>query len=474
MPTKSLFTALVVLLAQPLRADSAAVELFNGKDLSGWVQRGGKAKYAVEDGVIVGTAVPGTPNSFLCTEKTYGDFVLEYDFKVDPRLNSGVQVRSECFDEAKEITVNGKPMKMPAGRVHGYQLEIDPSARRWTAGIYEEGVRSWLNPVKPDDSASGKLFTGQGKRLFKEGEWNHVRFEARGDSLKTWLNGELRAEIKDARTARGFIGLQVHGIAKELAGAQVHFKGIKLTELDGAAPVVSKELNTLTAEEKAAGWKLLWDGKTTDGWKSAKADAFPTKGWEIKDGVLSVLAGNNGAEAGTGGDIITKERYSSFELVADFRITPGANSGIKYFVQPGLSSIDSKGVKTTAGSSIGCEFQLLDDERHPDAKLGKNGNRTIGSLYDLITAAASKKPNAIGEWNTARIIVKGSKVEHWLNGANVVGYDRNSAKFRETVAGSKYHTIAGFGEWPEGHILLQDHGNNASFRNVKIRVLSAE
>ncbi len=475
MNTKSLFAALVALLANPLLADSAAADLFNGKDLSGWIQRGGKARYAVENGEIVGTAVPGTPNSFLCTEKNYGDFALEYDFKVDPRLNSGVQIRSECFDEAREITVEGKKVKITAGRVHGYQLDIDPGSRMWTAGIYEEGVRMWLNPTKPEDSASGKAFTEQGKRIFNQGGWNHVRFEARGDSLKSWLNGELRAEIKDSRTARGFIGLQVHAVSKQIAGAQVRFKNLRLTELDGTAPGTSaaQEINTVTAEEKASGWKLLWDGKTTAGWKSAKGDTFPTKGWEIKNGVLSVLAGN-GAEAGTGGDIITEERYSNFELVADFKITRGANSGIKYFVQPGLSSINGKGEKVTAGSSIGCEFQILDDALHPDAKLGKNGNRTIASLYDLIAADAMKKPNAIGEWNTARIVVKGAHVEHWLNGVKVVEYERHSPEFRAIVAGSKYHMIAGFGEWPEGHILLQDHGNKASFRNIKLRVLSAE
>lgn len=464
-----LLPAFALLASHSLTA-GPSVSLFNGRDLSGWTQRGGKATYAVENGEIVGTAVVGTPNSFLCTDKTYGDFVLEYDFNVDSRLNSGVQIRSECFDTAHEITADGKKIKIPAGRVHGYQVEIDPSARMWTAGLYEEGVRLWLNPRKPDDSPSGKAFTEQGARVFKQGGWNHIRVEARGDSLKTWLNGELRADLKDSRTARGFIGLQVHGIPKALAGARVRFKNLELTELDGVA---SAGVNTLTDAEKTAGWKLLWDGKTTAGWKSVKSDSFPTKGWEIRDGVLSVLAGN-GAEAGTGGDIITTERYSSFELVAEFRITPGANSGIKYFVQPGLSSVNGKGEKVTTGSSIGCEFQVLDDMRHPDAKLGKNGNRTIGSLYDLIPASADKKPNPIGEWNTARIVVKGAHVEHWLNGLKVVEYDRHSPEFRTLVAGSKYHNIAGFGEWPEGHILLQDHGNNVSYRSIKLRVLAAE
>lgn len=228
--------------------------------------------------------------------------------------------------------------------------------------------------------------------------------------------------------------------------------------------------NTLTDAEKTAGWRLLWDGKTTDGWRSPKSDAFPKKGWSIADGVLTVHD-NKGEESAGGGDIITKERFSEFELMVDFKLTPGANSGVKYFVQPKLKPIDKKtGQPTGVGSAIGLEFQMLDDERHPDAKLGRDGDRTIASLYDLIPASSSKKPSPIGEWNTAHIIVRGKHVEHWLNGQKVVEYERGSPAFRALVAQSKFKNIPGFGEWADGHILLQDHGNTVSFRNIKIRV----
>ncbi len=228
--------------------------------------------------------------------------------------------------------------------------------------------------------------------------------------------------------------------------------------------------NTLTDTEKAAGWRLLWDGKTTEGWRSPKSDAFPKKGWSIKDGVLTVHD-NKGEESAGGGDIITKERFSEFELLVDFKLTPGANSGIKYFVQPNLAPIDKQtGKPTGVGSAIGLEFQLLDDERHPDAKLGRDGDRTISSLYDLITASPSKQPNPIGEWNTAHIIVRGKHVEHWLNGQKVVEYERGSPAFRAVVAQSKFKNIPDFGEWADGHLLLQVHGNTVSFRNLKIRV----
>jgi hypothetical protein len=228
--------------------------------------------------------------------------------------------------------------------------------------------------------------------------------------------------------------------------------------------------NTLTDAEKAAGWRLLWDGKTSDGWRTPRSERFPARGWEMSDGVLTVLP-SGGGESGGGGDIISKERFSNFELTADFKITEGANSGIKYFVQPDLSPINpATGRPTGLGSSIGLEFQILDDARHPDARAGRDGNRTQGSLYDMIPANSAKQSNPIGEWNTARIVATGKRVEHWLNGKKVLEYERGSDQYRRLVADSKYKVIQNFGEWADGHILLQDHGNRVSFRNIKIRV----
>jgi len=449
------------------------VPLFNGRDLSGWVQRGGKATYTIEGNEIVGTSVTDTANTFLCTEKTYGDFILEYEFKVDPKLNSGVQIRSECFAEAKSVGWQRRTIKIPANRVHGYQIEIDPDTKRgrmWSAGIFDEARRAWLVPDDGMTGPNGKAFSERGLKIFKPNDWNHVRVEALGDSLKTWLNGTPCAELKDGMTASGFIALQVHTIGKDAdkQGTQVRWRNLTITEVNASA---KPAMNTLTPEEQAAGWRLLWDGKTTTGWRSAKAAEFPANGWVIKDGELQVID-SGGAEAIGGGDIITRETFDQFELMVDFKLTPGANSGIKYFVQPGLAAITGSGAKAAVGSAIGLEFQILDDAVHPDAKLGHDGNRTVSSLYDLMTASASKRPRAIGEWNTARIVVKGSHVEHWLNGAKVLEYERGSPAFRAAVAASKYKNIAGFGEWPTGHILLQEHGNAVAFRNVKIRVIS--
>lgn len=224
--------------------------------------------------------------------------------------------------------------------------------------------------------------------------------------------------------------------------------------------------NTLTAQEKKDGWKLLFDGKTTNGWRGAYKDKFPAKGWDVTDGMLTIQQ-SNGSESESFGDIVTDGEYTDFDLVFDFKLTEGANSGVKYFV--------AEQSPKPKGSAFGLEFQVLDDDKHPDAKLGRNGNRTVGSLYDLIPASG-KKANPIGEWNTGRVISKGKHVEHWLNGKKVVDYERGSEKFRELVAMSKYkapeyNANGRFGEAPKGHILLQDHGNRVYFRNMKIKTL---
>jgi hypothetical protein len=208
------------------------VALYNGQNLDGWVQRGGKAIYRAEGPELVGRSVPNTPNSFLCTVRTYTNFVLEFEFKVDPQLNSGVQIRSECFDQARRVEWQSRAIAIPAGRVHGYQVEIDPDPKRarwWTAGIYDEGRRGWLFPGPlggdPDQ------FTRQGKEAFKPGDWNHVRVEAVGDTIKTWLNGVPRAEIKDSMTPAGFIALQVHGVGKRTEPLEVRWRNLRIKEL---------------------------------------------------------------------------------------------------------------------------------------------------------------------------------------------------------------------------------------------------
>ncbi len=226
--------------------------------------------------------------------------------------------------------------------------------------------------------------------------------------------------------------------------------------------IANAQDNQLTANEKKAGWKLLFDGKTTGGWKGAFISSFPAKGWKVEDGMLMVEP-SGGAESTNGGDIVTLKDFDNFDLSVDFKLTEGANSGIKYFVDA------KQAIPSNPRSAFGLEFQVLDDAKHPDAKLGKNGNRTISSLYDLIPAISSKPAREIGEWNTARIVSNGSHVEHWLNGVMVLTYERSSEGFKSMLAGSKYATIPGFGLVAKGRILLQDHGNKVFFKNIKIK-----
>ncbi|WP_245536145.1 3-keto-disaccharide hydrolase [Terriglobus roseus] len=232
-----------------------------------------------------------------------------------------------------------------------------------------------------------------------------------------------------------------------------------------ASAVSAQMVNTLTPKEKADGWQLLFDGKTTDGWRSARGGGFPATGWAVRDGALTVTEAG-GEEAGNGGDIVSTRTYGDFELSVDFKLSPGANSGIKYFVD-----LDMTPGHEGHGSAIGFEYQVLDDAVHPDAKKGKDGDRTVASLYDMIPAAKDKPIKPIGEWNTARIVVRGKHGEHWLNGVKVLEYDRDSPAFREVVAASKFSGYPGFGAKDSGYLLLQDHGFPVSFRNLKIREL---
>ena len=250
-----------------------------------------------------------------------------------------------------------------------------------------------------------------------------------------------------------------------LVGMKRLVAAVALAVSFAASSLPAQQMNTLTPQEKAAGWRLLFDGKTPDGWRSARGGGFPATGWAVQDGMISVTE-TGGEEAGNGGDIVTTRTYSDFELSVDFKTSPGANSGIMYFVDLNLIPWHNG-----HGSPVGFEYQILDDNLHPDAKRGKNGNRTVASLYDMIPAAADKPIKPVGEWNSARIVVRGQHGEHWLNGVKVLEYDLDSPEFKAIIADSKYKVFPSYGHGGSGYILLQDHGFPVSFRNVKIREL---
>ncbi|MCX6326909.1 MAG: DUF1080 domain-containing protein [Bacteroidia bacterium] len=203
---------------------------------------------------------------------------------------------------------------------------------------------------------------------------------------------------------------------------------------------------------------VLFDGTSTDAWKDIKSDHFPENGWVVKEEVLTVEATTADHEGGH--DIVTKEQFSNFELELEVRLSEGANSGVKYMV------IDSYAGKK--GQYLGLEYQLIDNEKHPDALLGRDGNRKMATLYDIFPASEIIRINPPGTWNKVKILVNGNHVEHWLNDLKVLEFDRNSDNFKELVRLSKYNTLENFGGQKQGHILLQGHGNEVSFRNIRI------
>lgn len=447
------FAPVAALAASALSAAAGWQPLFNGTDLSGWQVVNGHAHYSVMNGAIVGVTTAGSPNSFLAHEGIFGDFILEFEVMQDVGpSNSGVQFRSEP-DPARE------------GRVFGYQCEIDPTERAWTGGIYDESRRGWLYPVTLNPAAHA---------LYQYGRWNHFRIEAIGHSLRTWVNGIPVAHVIDDATAAGIIALQIHSIRDEAeAGRRVHWRNIRIRTDDltpaPVDPIFIRNMipNHLSDAERAQGWRLLWDGRSTADWRGAHRADFPEFGWSIENGEL-IVHESGGGEARHGGDIVTLEPFSAFEFQVDFMLTPGANSGIKYFV--------TESINPGGGSAYGLEYQILDDAVHPDGKLGAAGNRTLASLYDLIPPRTDARGLGIvpriGAWQHARLVVHpDNHVVHWLNGIDVVDYVRGSPAFMAMIARSKYVDLEGFGLAAEGRILLQDHGNRVHFRSIKVRRL---
>jgi hypothetical protein len=211
------------------------------------------------------------------------------------------------------------------------------------------------------------------------------------------------------------------------------------------------EPNQLTPAEKTAGWSLLFDGKSTDGWHSFHKKTFPSKGWVVEDGWLRGLGQG-------GGDILSDSEFDQFELQWEWKLAPGGNSGLKYFV------LDSR------KSALGHEYQMIDDELNED---GKEAKHVTASFYDVFKPTVKPPTLPMGEINQSRILVRGNHVEHWLNGTKVLEYECGSTAVQAAVAESKFKNVAGFGNCVKGHILLQDHGSNVWFRDLKIRRLSA-
>ncbi|MFI3248117.1 MAG: DUF1080 domain-containing protein [Rikenellaceae bacterium] len=427
---------------------STVTPLFNGEDFTGFEPLGGRAEFVVEDGALVGISTKGEPNSFVATTESYGDFILEFDMWNDTLLNSGVQIRSHSRS-------NGS-------KVYGYQCEIDPSDRAWSGGIYEEGGRGWLATLDGYEV---------GQKAYKREDWNHYRVEALGNNIRVWLNGVSTANLYDDRESEGFIAFQVHSAGGPKIGRKTMWKNITIDTVDvakkrlkgGIAPEINRIPNTLTESEIEAGWELLFDGKSLDKWMSFNGSAVPAA-WTVEDGAAYIQRGKKLP----GGGIITKQEYSAFEFSVEFKLTPKANSGIKYFVKTKVDPQSEKNV------TYGLEYQLMDNERYA----GREGmdKYKLAGLYDMIAPGAIRF-SGVKIWNQAVIkVFPNGHVEHWLNGFKVIEFERGSDEFRELVAQSKYSAPSynidvPFGEDESGAIMLQDHNDLVYFRNIKIREL---
>ena len=387
------------------------VDLYNGKDLAGWISRGGNCIFTASADTIVGTCVPGSPSTYLTTiREDYTDFIFTAELKWIVDSNSGILFRSQR-----------EPSKNPFERVFGPQCEMEgfkpfnKNKRGWSGGIYGQGYAGWIYPLWLDTHEVAR------NALIKDA-WNRVTIEAVGSTVKTWVNGVPIAHWEDGRFNKGFFGLQVHSGQS----GEVHFRNIKVREL-------TNHFN---------GVDLFKNGDFSQ-W--SKLNGTPVKsGWSIADGVIA----RSGQKAGS---IITKEHYKDFDLRFEWKISEGGNSGVKYRTK----------------HNLGLEYQLLDDQKHRN---GTDPYTSAASMYALAQASQNKTLKPTGEWNQSRIVAKENAVQHWLNGDLVLEADLSSERWTQQFKESKFKEQHGFGQWL-GPILLQDHSDPVWFRNVRIEKL---
>ena len=382
--------------------------LIEDTQLDNWVQRGGPATYSVEGKEIVGRSVVSGHNSFLCTKREYADFVLEYDFKVDPRLNSGVQIRSNSVPGYQN------------GRVHGYQVEIDPSERAWSAGIYDEGRRGWLADLKDNEPA---------RKAFKQNEWNHVRVEAIGDSIKTFLNGVPAADLTDDLTRSGFIALQVHG-TQEPETLEVRWRNLRIKDLG----------NPHRQPPKGATVLLGSDGDTSQWQQAGKPDA-PVQ-WTWEGDALQVKPGS--------GSLVTKKQFGDCQLHVEFMVDDNGKDG---------QNNGNSGVYIQSRY----EVQILNSAGQ------KPADNICGGIYK-VKAADYNMARPANEWQRYDITFHAPRWDEngkKLSNARVTVY-HNGTRIHDNVE-IPDKTGGGQAEAPtDGPLLLQDHGNLVKFRNVWI------
>ncbi|MFK7773973.1 MAG: family 16 glycoside hydrolase [Saprospiraceae bacterium] len=341
--------------------------LFNEQNLNNWEVRNGTAEYIIEEKELVGTAKLNTPNTFLCPKKMYDDFILELELKIDQPLNSGIQIRSNSIPTYYD------------GAVHGYQVEVDPSPRAFSGGIYDESRRGWIYPLCENS---------EGRKGFKNDTWNKYRIEAIGPSIRVWVNGIQTANLQDDLTAKGFIGLQVHSIGKDssMVGKTVRWRNIKIatnnleklqTPDDGKTPEINLVPNQLSDREKEKGYTSYLNERENIRLKEGESIGF--------------------------------ESVENFDLKFEFNLSKNAEGGIEYFS-------NEKNEK--------CIFQIIDNDSLSKAE--QKGNQSLASLKGIVTSqnlcvlGRHRDFRGLGNWNTGRIIVQNGKIEHWMNGYKMV------------------------------------------------------
>ncbi len=386
-------------------AQEKLVPIFDGRTLDGWEVCNGFAPYHVEDGVIVGTTAEGSPNSFLCTKREYGDFILEFEVKVDPLLNSGVQVRSHRYAAEETVMTLGNEgrvrRKQPAGRVYGYQVEISNEKSGASGGIYDEARRGWVDNTSTNPAARAAL---------KDNEWNHYRIVARGDSVKTWVNGVPCADLVDPLDLSGFIGLQVHSYKGERP-AQVRWRNIRIQDLGRHE------------------WRPLWDGKTLNNWNKVGAGS-----WSIEEGSLR---GVNRADVKEGGFLLSAQRYTDFTVRLKFKALKG-NSGLFIRME-----------RREGGMPSGTVMQAEIDALRDVGGLYESGGRRWVVQPDPKLVEQSFLP---GEWNEMAVSAHGGRIVVHVNGFKTADVKDDPGR-------------------REGHLALQVHGGQdveVLFKDIEI------
>ena len=391
-----------------LAQDDGWVSLFDGNELTGWTQRNGTATYRVENGTIVGKTNEGSPNSFLCTNKIYHDFELEFEVKVDDDLNSGVQIRSRTRSGTRNGRVNGPQVEIVAGDETG----------SLSGFIYGKATGGWMTPA-----ADRKLH-----KHFKKGEWNSYRIVATGAKFKVWLNGAQISDLTDTDKykthPRGFVGLQVHSVKRGTGPFEVRWRNLRIRELPAGGP--------------RDDWVTLYDGKSLTGWQT-------TGNWiPQEDGVLLIQPrpGEQGWER-YGAYLWSKKKYKDFILDVEYSYPPKGNSGVYFRVGDLEDPVDT-----------GIEAQILDSSEH-------KGDLTHHDHGGIIrTVAASKNmSNAPGEWNRMIITCKGNHLEVELNDEKIVDIELDETPLRDRSR-EGYIGLQDHGE-----------PNNIRFRNIRIKEL---